>query len=313
MTLLHSEITPFSLQVLTHQMFNGFGAGNIGDELMMLGFLKLIQPCEGSAIEVWNESSLAIPWFPEKYYYLSWLDDRKCEQHVLSSQAVLLVGDTPVTELVGLDWPLRALKKRLSYCHNAGIQVHAIGVGADQLKNPDAIKIFQEAFLPIVSWTVRSANCRRALMALGVPDNRIVIAADLAWLYEPGNDCTAWALSQWKLLGVDFNRPLIGVNVVREVWGNNTALYKNIALALDRVVEKHHAQIAFMCNEVRDGEYFDHAAALSVMDMMEAPAIFLPNRYYHPNEMLGLLSQVGVSLSQRYHYYTERDCRYNSR
>lgn len=283
-------------------MFTGLGAGNIGDELMMLGFLKLIQPCEGSSVEVWDENSPAIPWFPEKYHYLPWLDDRKCEQYALSSRAVLLVGGTPVSHLVGLDWPLRALKKRLLFCHDGRVPVHAVGIGVDHLKDPAAIKMFQDAFLQIKSWSVRSANCRHALMALGVPENRIAIAADLAWLYEPEKDCRSWAASQWKLLGVDFNRPLIGVNVVSEVWGKNTALYKNIALALDRIVESHHAQIAFMCNEVREGEYFDHSAALSVMDLMEAPAIFLPNRYYHPDEMIGLLSHVDVSLSQRYHF-----------
>ncbi|MEI8131418.1 MAG: polysaccharide pyruvyl transferase family protein [Leptolinea sp.] len=302
MVFSHSEHIPFPLEIRTHQMFTGLGAGNIGDELMMLGFLKLIQPREGSAMEVWNENSPAIPWFTEKYHYPSWLDDSKCEQYVLSSRAVLLVGGTPVSHLVGLDWPLRALKKRLLFCHDNRIPVHAVGIGVDHLNDTDAIKIFHEAFLQIKSWSVRSANCRHALMELGISENRIVIAADLAWLYEPEKDCTSWAMSQWKLLGVDFNRPLIGVNVVSEVWGNNTALYKNIALALDRIAISHHAQIAFICNEVRDGEYFDHAAAVSVMDMMEAPTIFLPNRYYHPDEMIGLLSHVDVSLSQRYHF-----------
>ncbi|MEI6259944.1 MAG: polysaccharide pyruvyl transferase family protein [Deltaproteobacteria bacterium] len=300
--MIFSHSIPFPLQVHTHQMFTGLGAGNIGDELMMLGFLKLIKPCEGSAIEIWDASSPAIRWFPEKYRYLPWRDDSKCEQSVSSSQAVLLVGGTPVSHLAGLDWPLRALKRRLLFCHDSRIPVHAVGIGVDHLNDPDARKMFQDSFLPITSWTVRSANCCRALIALGVSDNRIVIASDLAWLYEPVKDCTAWALSQWKHLGVDFNRPLIGVNVVSEIWGKNSALYKNIALALDRIAESHHAQIAFMCNEVREGEYFDHAAALSVMDIMEAPAIFLPSCYYHPDEMIGHLAHVDVSLSQRYHF-----------
>jgi len=213
-----------------------------------------------------------------------------------------MVGGTPVSHLVGLDWPLKALKKRLMFCHENGIPVHAVGIGVDHLNDPDAVKMFEEAFLPVKSWSVRSANCRHSLMSLGVPENRIVVASDLAWLYEPEKDCRSWAMLQWQNLGIDFGRPLIGVNVVREVWGDNAEFYRQIALALDRSAENHNAQIAFMCNEVREGAYFDHAAARSVMESMKSPAVFLPNRYYHPDEMIGLLSLVNVSLSQRYHF-----------
>lgn len=302
MTAFQAELVPFSLPVCTHQMFSGLAAGNIGDELMMLGFLKLIQPCAGSTIEVWDGLSRAVGWFPDRYRYICWQDEERCERCVASSQAVLLVGGTPVSELVGLDWPLRALKKRLIYCHDHGVPVHAVGIGVDHLQDPDARQMFQEAFLPINSWTVRSASCRHALLDLGVPDRRIVVGSDMAWLYEPEKDRKSWAISQWQLLGVNFTRPLIAVNVVREVWGENTGLYEHIALALDRIADSYSAQIAFMCNEVREGEYFDHAAARSVMEMMKSPAIFLPNRYYHPDEMIALLSLVDVSLSQRYHF-----------
>jgi polysaccharide pyruvyl transferase WcaK-like protein/2-polyprenyl-3-methyl-5-hydroxy-6-metoxy-1,4-benzoquinol methylase len=303
--LIEFKMVPFPLQIETHQMFNGLGAGNIGDELMMLGFLNLIHPKDGSTIEIWDENSSVINWFPKRYRYIPWRDDRMCEQHIMSSHAVLLVGDTPVTELVGLDWPLKALREKLLFCHKSGIPVYAVGVGVDQLKDPEALQIFYDAFLPISSWTVRSASCRHALTALGVPDDRIIVASDLAWLYEPVADVTSWALSQWELLGIDVNRPLVGVNVVCEVWGSNVALYRNLAIALDRIAEDHDAQIAFMCNEVREGAYFDRAAAEVVMGMMKTSPVFLPNHYYHPDEMIGLLSQVDVSLSQRYHFTIE--------
>lgn len=305
MTQPDAPTLPFPLRIQTHQMFNGLAAGNIGDELMMLGFFNLMQPVQGSSIEVWNDNSPAIHWFPDRYRYIPWLDDGKCERCASAAQAVLLVGDTPVSELVGLDWPLRALTKRLKYCHARAIPVHAVGVGVDHLNDPEASGLFREAFLPIASWTVRSAGCRCALTALGVPDDRIVVASDLAWLYEPVTDLSEWALSQWRLLGIDGARPLIGVNPVREVWGNNAPLYRSIAAALDRIAMEHDAQIVFMCNEVRDGAYFDRAAAESVMGMMATTPFFLPNRYYHPDAMIALLSHVDVTLSQRYHFTVE--------
>ena len=296
---------PFSLQIKTHQMFSGLAAGNIGDELMMLGFLTLARPMKGGTIEVWDAESPAVQWFPEEFSYISWMDNDVCERCASASHVVLLVGGTPVSELVGLDWPLKALEKRLKYCHVRGVPVHGVGVGVDRLKKPEARRIFQEAFLPIASWTVRSAHCRDALRDLGVPQDRIVVASDLAWLHAPISDRKAWASSRWKILGVDLSRPLIGVNVVSEVWKDNTALYQNLAIALDGIARDHDAQIAFMCNEVREGPYFDRAAALSVMGMMETSPFLLPNHYYHPDEMIALLSHVDVTLSQRYHFTIE--------
>ena len=72
------KIIPTSLGIRTHQMFSGLGAGNIGDELMMLGFLNLIRPCDASAIEIWHESSPDIPWFPREYDFIPWLHDSSC-------------------------------------------------------------------------------------------------------------------------------------------------------------------------------------------------------------------------------------------
>src|SRR5215831_14815445 len=45
------------LRCQTHQMFNGLGAGNIGDELMLLGFWNGLQPASSSTIEIWRGDS----------------------------------------------------------------------------------------------------------------------------------------------------------------------------------------------------------------------------------------------------------------
>lgn len=298
------KICPINLNIPIHQMFNGLGAGNIGDELMLLGFWEHINPLK-STIEIWDGSSPTKQWLPKKYHYLDWKDNNLCENAVLKSKAVLIVGDTPVSEMLGLEWPLKALSKRLLFCHQNNIPVHAIGVGVDQLQNPEAIKIFKEAFLPIKTWTTRSNNCRDALITLGVKSKNIMVGADLAWLHSSSDKYLEWAKLQWQSLGVDLTRPIIGINVVNEIWDKKERVKKTIAKALDKTVKKYDVQIAFLCNEIREGKFYDAEAARKTMSFMNQPNFLLPNKYYHPDEMISLLSYTTLTISQRYHFAVE--------
>ena len=283
-------------------MFNGLAAGNIGDELMLLGFWNSCQPSADSSIEVWSGDSPALNGMPNKYRYLPWTDNQACETAALAAQAILIVGTTLVSEYLGVEWPLEALSQRLLFCHAHHLPVHALGVGIDVLSNPAALKIFGAAFLPIQSWTVRSHRSREALVALGVPSDRVVVGADWAWLYQPIQDKQNWAAKQWQSLGVDLDRPLVAVNVVNEIWGGVTPAKQVIATALDQIAQMMGAQIAFLCHETREEEFADIFAARTVMSLMRQPAVLVPNHYYHPDEVIGLLSHADVTLSQRYHF-----------
>jgi len=75
-----------------------------------------------------------------------------------------------------------------------------------------------------------------------------------------------------------------------------------VAAALDQVARHTGAQIAFVCHETRDEEFADADAARTVMGLMREPAMLVPNHYYHPTAMIGLLSHADVTLSQRYHF-----------
>ena len=75
-----------------------------------------------------------------------------------------------------------------------------------------------------------------------------------------------------------------------------------IARALDTLASRHGFQIAFFCNECREGEMFDRAAAEEVKSKMERPAVMVPNYYWSPDEVLGLTTHADVVVSQRYHF-----------
>ena len=68
------------------------------------------------------------------------------------------------------------------------------------------------------------------------------------------------------------------------------------------MIEKYDAQVFFFCNESREGEYFDQAAADEVRQIMNHPSIRVANRYYEPHQMISLLSCMQMTISQRYHF-----------
>ena len=217
----------------------------------------------------------------------------------------LLVGDTPVTESLGLDWPLRFLAPRLRAFHEAGQPVDALGVGVEPLRSSEARAIFARDFRPIRSWTVRSEACRAALLALGVSEDRVEVGADWAWLYRPRRDLRAATAGTWARLGVEPGRPLLVVNVVNEVWRERAEVKAALAAALDELTAAHGFQVAFFCNEVREGEFFDLAAAQETQALMKTRSVVVPHLYWAPDEALGLLSHAAVTLGGRYHFIVE--------
>lgn len=285
-----------------HLLFNGLGSGNIGDEAMFVAFADRYGLPSGTTVEVSDPSHPIIKTLPDRYTYTDWRDNDRNNQSAKASRAGLLVGNTPVMCEWGLDWPMRALSARLSFFHSEGIPVHAVGVGVDDVRDPEAREIFRSAFLPIASWTVRSPQCRSALLDLGVLPEKIVVAADLAWLFSPDIADRPWAEDFWKKRGIDLSRPLLGVNVVNERWADRPEVKRAIAWALDRLITETGMQVAFLCNETREGAYFDAGAAKDVIGMMNRESVLVPNFYFTPSQMIALLSACTITLSQRYHF-----------
>ena len=238
---------------------------------------------------------------PQGVRYLSVKDSEAIEASIREADMVLLIGDTPVMDQWGLAWPLLANAEKLRLCHELGKTVHALGVGVDRLQNQEGLQIFQESYLPIASWSVRSKHCKQALLNMGVNEERIVVGADWAWLMSPRID-SEWANESLQKAGASTDRLPIGVNLVNEIWKDDVEMKKAWGSLLDRLIEKYDAQVFFFCNESREGGYFDQAAAAEVRQLMSHPSVMVPNRYYEPEQMISLLSCMQLTLSQRYHF-----------
>lgn len=283
------------------QICNGLAAGNIGDELMNRAFWDAIPPDLALEVEVFPNHAIQREPYPAPHVYraLDWEGQPLPEPR---GRAGLLVGDTPVTETLGLDWPLRFLAPRLERFHAQGQPVNAVGVGVEPVTSEEGRALFARAFAPIRSWTVRSERCRASLLDLGVAARDIAVGADWAWAYRRRADHAVWAEETWRALGIDPARPLLVVNVLHERWRERDAVRPALAAALDALVMRHGFQVAFLCNEMREGAFFDRAAADDVARAMTAAAPIVPNLYYSPDELLALLSSASVTISSRYHF-----------
>ncbi len=285
-----------------HLLFIGLGAGNIGDEAMFQGFLSLFPLPDGTSVEVWDNTAPVLNLFPQQYKYINFQDKGACEELCLKADSALIVGSTPVMEKWGLNWPLRVLSPKLDFCNRNDIPCNAVGVGVDFLEIEESKRLFKKSFLHINSWTVRSARSRNNLISLGVEPKRIKTTADFAWLMPRNSINKEWAGIFLSELGVKKNEPIIGVNIVNEMWKDNVIIKKELAVALDRIIEAFGWQVVFFCNETRDGGYYDFEASRQTSSLMKNKAFIVPNKYFSPQEMLSLIFFCRITISWRYHF-----------
>ncbi len=292
-------IRPGRRTIRVHQLDTGLGSGNTGDDAMFLAAQARLESEFELSTEIHSLKRTQV--LPQEVRYLSVEDSGATEASIRESDMVFLIGDTPVMDQWGLAWPLLANAGKLRLCHELGKPVHALGVGVDRLQDPEGLRIFQEAYLPIASWSVRSEHCKQALLEMGVTDEKIVVGADWAWLLRPQID-SEWAGEVLQKAGASTSKLPIGVNLVNEIWKDDVEMKKAWGSLLDRLIEKYDAQVFFFCNESREGDYFDQAAAAKVRERMRHPSIMVPSHYYEPEQMISLLSCMQLTLSQRYHF-----------
>ena len=275
---------------------NGVGSGNIGDELMAQEFWKLLPAGVVLDVPVLPDAARYRGQYPKPHRY----SEVTSSASIVPDVAGLLVGDTPVAEFEGLGYPLGTIGPALTAFASKGLPVDAIAVGVDRLYSPRARRLFAKHYSKVRSWTVRSSACREALLDLGVPEERIRVAADLAWLFTPNRDADQWAAEQWAQLGIDTGRALLVVNVVHHTDSADQAPKRAIASALDQLASERGYQIAFLNNETRLSEHYDTGAAAAVRALMQQPSVEVPVEYYTPQEMVSLLRSATTVLTQRY-------------
>jgi polysaccharide pyruvyl transferase WcaK-like protein/SAM-dependent methyltransferase len=282
-----------------HQIDTGLGSGNTGDDAMFLAAYGQLPPEFELTTEV-HAPERAWTW-PHGVRYLSVTDEQAVDRSIHAADLVLVMGNTPIMEAWGLQWPLEANDKKLQLCHHLGKPVHAVGVGVDRLRSPEALRLFQKSYPQIASWSVRSLQCKRALEEMGIASEKIIVGADWAWLLQPKLD-SEWAQEYLLGLGARERGVRFGINVVNEMWQAQHQRKTEWSALLDRLIEKYDAQVFFFCNESRVGGFYDKAAAEEVQAGMRHSSFLLADRYYTPDEAISLISRMHITMSERYHF-----------
>jgi hypothetical protein len=287
------------------QIFNGPGAGNIGDELMMHGMWANLP--EDLRLHVFlheNSRGQRQPYPPQHTYTAIELPPPTFELDGIADAPGLLAGTTSITDVEGWEWPIGFLAPRMQYFQDRGLPMDAVGIGADFLITPQGRQLFSNHFRGVRSWTVRNEASREALLDAGVEPARVAVGADWAWLYQSPRDYAPWAAEYLEELGLRIGEPLLIVNLFWQGQGRSLPIWNDIAAVLDRLQTKDGLQIAFFCNEVRHPG-FDRTAVETIQTFMQTPSTLIPNHYFAPGEAIALLRHATATLGQRYHYCVE--------
>jgi polysaccharide pyruvyl transferase WcaK-like protein len=297
---MNESLTPGSAEMRRvelprcHFLFNGLGAGNIGDEAMFAGFNRLFRMQPGSTVEVYDESAPILKTLPTEFKYLTWTDGQRTDAAIRAAEVVLLVGDTLVSELHGIAWPLVPIGERVGRALELGQAVHGVAIGVDRLTTPAARAVFAKYHAHLTTWTTRSEACRAALLDLGVAADRVAAAADLAWL------CPT-ALAHDPREATLGDGPIVAVNIVGEDWAADDARTVALTRALDRAAAHFSIQLAFVCNETRRHPVYDYDTACRLAEHMRSQPILVDPLYVTPQEQVTLLRRCRAVVSQRYH------------
>lgn len=287
------------------QIFNGPGAGNIGDELMMHGMWRHIPEDFHLHLILHENAQFQRQPYPARFSLERIeLPAVRFELEGAEDSPGLLAGTTLITDVEGWGWPLGFLAPRMRYFRERGLPVDAVGIGADFLVTEEGRRLFKEEFVGVRSWTVRDDAGRDALIDAGVEAARVAVGADWAWLFEPPQDYAVWAEGALAATGIRAGEPLLVVNLFWQGEGESLPIWGDIAATLDRLHSGHGVQILFFCNECRHPG-FDRTASEAVQALMTAPSAVMPNLYYAPGEAIAVLRHATVTLGQRYHFCVE--------
>ena len=262
-----------------------YGFGNLGDEALLDAIVERLRSrYPGATIDVLSNdpagtaSRLGVEATPRA-------DPRAVRRAIARADVVLSGGG-------GLMQNVTSLRSLLYY---AGIVRAATRARKHTM-------IFAQSIGPLDRWgrlvvgaccsRVAAATVRdersRALFASIVPNVRVERTADPVFLLEPGNEPL-----DLRAEGLDGPGPLVVVSVRR--WQGHDATVGLLAAAVDRLAERHGAQVAFLPL----GGAPDADASTSVIRRARSTPVLLPA--YPIHQAMQVLGRASLVIGMRLH------------
>ena len=202
-------------------------------------------------------------------------------------------------------WPFSELIPIIKSAEAHGKPVHFVGTGTEKLGREESRRLFADVIAPRVRrWSVRCERDKNRLTDYGVAEERVTVAADMAWLLDPVT--TDFGRQYLRRLGLAEDAPYLGVDVNSESFmlEQEPRLLEKLAGFLDTLIERYGFRVLFLCNEVREDDMFDKATSLKIRaSMRRSEGVFsIPNEYFMPQQMLSLIACCHATVSTRYHF-----------
>lgn len=181
-----------------------------------------------------------------------------------------------------------------------GVPLAIWGVGVGPLTTEEGRRLTRLTFAQAASATVRSREARELLEEIGVDTSGVEVTADPAFLLDPIPGMLDELVANDEIP----HEGALRVGVVLRAWEPAPEGWtREVAAALDRVVEEHDADVLFLPFQQSDrGLENDAHVALQVaaaMSRVNRRAVI--HTRHSPSEKLGILAVCDVVVAMRFH------------
>lgn len=279
---------------------NVYGAGNIGDDAVLVGIVAALrQTFPGAMISAGSYDGAAIAGIAGVDRWVNGRQIAEMSDAIAEHDGLIIGGGTMIGDELGETYPVKFNAMLAASTAVRGRPVMMFGVGANRLRNANVIASARLLLSLCSAVTTRDRASYDVCIELGATPSTTALAGDPAFVVQPaGTERLDAAIASLKMGPTE---RFFGVNVVNESWTHCSEYKQAIAQACDILSERYGYTPVFFCNEIREGDFGDRAANIHTAAMMRRPSKMLPNIYLSPQEMAGFLQRCEFVIAMRMH------------
>lgn len=276
----------------------GYGAGNIGDDGILHGILRIIEAViPNTKITVGTYKSKRLDCISHDIQYVDYQNLQQVTVAIKECDCFVTGGATVITDDLSLDYPLKYNARLVSIAKFYGKRVAMLSIGANVLRQDAGAKIAKTITRLCDLITVRDEESHSVCLELGANPSRTTATADPAFLLRPKETTRSKELKE----RLRARGKVFGINVVNEVWADLDVYKIAIAKACEYFFSRHGYTPVFFCNEVRPGNFFDFEANRQTAEFLNCEHELLEPIYYSPEEIIDILSTFEFVIGMRMH------------
>jgi len=275
-----------------------YGAGNIGDDSILYGILKILNN-KNYIFTIGTWKGVKLSNLPSKNIdFINALNSKEVKKTIKNSDIFLCGGGTMIGDELSLSFPLIYVAKLISLAKLYKKKVYLFSIGANKLKSEKAEKIVKKIYNLADIITLRDQESLEVCKNLGIPDKKLVVTADPAFLLRKQETKRTKEL---KNIILNKNKKIFGVNIANESWSHIKKYKKTIAEACNYIYKQYGYKPIFFCNEIRGGKFYDYEANKEAAKYLICDYELLDPVYYTPPEMIDIISSFKFTVGMRMH------------